>query len=114
MFKLNTTSGYLHNEDHGGENTKEFKRVDEADLAAFKAGKKLKYCEQCFGKTRNTPTQGQGESEIELALATLPESDPTHLEERLRGTTVNADDAVPAGRHDLPIQPQPRQTPRMG
>ena len=117
MYKLNTTSGYLHNEDHGGDNTQEFARADAADLAAKAAGKKLKFCEQCFGKTRNTLPLEQGESEIELAAATLPEGDDLDtglLKERLRGQTVNADDAVPAGRHDLPTPRQPQRTPRTG
>lgn len=113
MFKLNITSGYLHKEDHGGDNTESFERADAADLAAKRSGKRMQFCEHCFGKTRNTLPLEQGESSIELAKATLPEGDDQDTERlraRLRETTVNADDAVPAGRQDPLTPQQPQRT----
>lgn len=50
-FVLNTRSGLLHNEDHGGdsENTMDFNRIDAADLFVHRELRsKLEFCRQCF------------------------------------------------------------------
>ncbi len=58
MFKLNTQSGMLHKEGHGGDsNTEEFSRADAADLAMHDKGKKMVMCKVCFADSRNTATE---------------------------------------------------------
>jgi hypothetical protein len=48
-YNLNTQSGYLHREDHGGsENVESFDRIDAADLFAHRSGLELKHCSVCF------------------------------------------------------------------
>lgn len=64
--KLNTQSGFLHNEDHGGgTNTEEFDRADEADLFAHKQGLKVKFCSTCFPDNKNALIDEERERLIE-------------------------------------------------
>lgn len=55
MFSLNTKSGMLHLEDHGGDaNTEEFDRADEADKFMFDSGKSMTFCKTCFPDNKNS------------------------------------------------------------
>ena len=54
MFSLNTKSGMLHLEDHGGSgNTEDFDRADAADRFMHDAGKRLTFCKTCFPDNKN-------------------------------------------------------------
>lgn len=54
MFSLNTKSGMLHLEDHGGgENAESFDRADAADKQMFDSGKRMQFCKTCFPDNAN-------------------------------------------------------------
>ena len=68
MFSLNTQSGMLHLEDHGGgSNAEEFERADEADRFMFEQGKPMKFCKTCFPDNKNAMDD----------LTTTPDTIPT-------------------------------------
>lgn len=54
MFSLNTQSGMLHLEDHGGgSNAESFDRADAADKYMFDSGKRMQFCKTCFPGNAN-------------------------------------------------------------
>lgn len=83
-FSLNTTSGFLHLEDHGGSSGMDFARADEADLYADKNGIDMKFCKQCFPGNRNNMSE---EEEVALAEAALASRDlttgPLHFDDSM-------------------------------
>lgn len=57
MFSLNTQSGMLHLEDHGGgSNAEDFARADEADKFMHDSGKRMTFCKTCFPDNKNATT----------------------------------------------------------
>lgn len=94
MFVLNTTSGYLHDEDHVDSGEK-FDRADAADLRAKELGMRMSFCKQCFQGNRNA-------LDIEA-----PKSETQRVRPEAPLSSVHAlDDAVPAGSPD-PLTPPP-------
>lgn len=109
MFTLNTKSGYLHDPDHESSG-EEFARADAADLRAKALGLKMQFCKTCFGSNRNTLEAERLREREEKLLAGEAEPGesltmPRRVTLEAPPTSVHAqDDAVPAGRVDLPTQ----------
>lgn len=54
-FTLNTRSGMLHMDEHGGtENAETFERADAADVYARDNGLSMTFCRTCFPGNKNT------------------------------------------------------------
>lgn len=115
-FSLNTKSGFLHKENHGGDsNTILFGRADAADLEAQKLGLKLAFCKVCFVDNRNTleATRMSALEERMISGETVvgeSVSAPERVRPETLPTSVHSDASVPAG---LPNRPVPRRLPRM-
>ena len=79
MFNLNTHSGFLHRDDHGGgSNAEEFERADAADKWAHDNGLRLQFCSTCFPDNKNA----QNDAALEAAMA--------EQEERAKGKAAPA------------------------
>jgi len=73
MFMLNTQSGMLHLEDHGGgANAEEVERADAADQMMHAKGKKMTFCKTCFPDNRNSV---QAEEMARLEAELTPSTD---------------------------------------
>lgn len=75
QFSLNTKSGMLHKEGHGGEaSSTGFERADEADVFAHRNGMKMKFCSVCFKDEpeATVETPATSPSQFTTAAGTTP------------------------------------------
>jgi hypothetical protein len=90
MFVLNTQSGMLHLDDHGGgANAEEFDRADEADqFMHSQHNKKMTFCKSCFPGNRNSVmAEEMAKMEADLAPSDEKTSGSPTETTTARGTT---------------------------
>jgi hypothetical protein len=78
MFSLNTKSGMLHNEDHGGgANSEDFDRADAADRFMHDSGKRMTFCKSCFPDNKNAMDDVTTPDTIPVDSPRMPAGSPT-------------------------------------